>query len=55
MRPASLAEPQGAQVLERHVAEQVHDAPVVPIFDALVPLIVDQFFGDPQALGQPDG
>ena len=43
MRPASLAEPQGTQVVfERHVEEQVHDAPVVPILAALVPHMVDQ-------------
>ena len=42
-RQASLAEPQGLQVeLERHVAEQVHDAPVAPILDAPVPQMVDQ-------------
>ena len=28
---APLAEPQGTQVLQRHVAEQVHEVPVVPI------------------------
>ena len=42
MRPASLAEPQVSQVLERHVAEQVHDAPVVPILAAPVPQMGDQ-------------
>ena len=41
MRPASLAEPQVSQVLERHVAEQVHDAPVVPILAAPVPQMGD--------------
>ena len=42
MRPASLAEPQGLQVVfERHVVEQVHDAPVVPILAAPVPHTVD--------------
>ena len=41
-RPASLAEPQGTQVvLERHVADQVLCAPVAQIFDALVPQEVD--------------
>ena len=43
MRPASLTEPQGTQVVfERHVAEQVHDAPVVPTFAAPVPHMVDK-------------
>ena len=43
MRPASLVELQGSQVVfERDVAEQVHDAPVVPIFAASVPHMVDQ-------------
>ena len=42
MRPASLAEPQVSQVLERHVPEQVHDAPVVPILAAPVPQMGDQ-------------
>ena len=43
MRPASLAEPQETQVVfERHVAQQVHDAPVVPILAAPVPHMVDQ-------------
>ena len=41
-RPASLAEPLGPQPRERHVAEQVHDAPVAPILDAPVPQMVEQ-------------
>ena len=43
MRPASLAEPQGTQVvLQRHVAEQVLYAPVVHILDAPMPQTGDQ-------------
>ena len=48
MWPASLAEPQGTQVLVRHVAEQVLDAPVVPILAA-----VDQFWEILRLLDSP--
>ena len=43
MRPASLAEPQGTQVvLQRHVAEQVLYTPVVQILHAPMPQTGDQ-------------
>ena len=41
MRPALLAEPQGSQVVfQRQVAEQVHDAPAVPILADPVPFFL---------------
>ena len=44
MRPASLAEPQGAQErVQRRTMEHVVDfVPVVPLLDALVPQMVDK-------------
>ena len=46
-RPASFAEPRGeVERVQRHIVDQMVDAPLLPTFDVLVPQMVDQLLLD---------